>query len=304
MGVSSSNESDFTAEARALLAETRALLEWDQGMGAEGYPSGPPAGGDDLPVAPPPGYAVVKGPSSPGLPDFASALDVPDPSSEPSPSGSPTVAIPSGAEGAARPAVASRDAFEVPPADPEARLLRLQTLESEVRGCTRCGLSEGRTQTVFARGSHDAEIVFVGEAPGFHEDEQGVPFVGPAGQLLDKMIGAMGYKPEQVYICNVLKCRPPENRTPLPNEAAACEPYLAEQLALVQPKVIVALGKCAAENLGCIPEGARGWRGVWRSYRNIPVMPTYHPAFLLRSPEMKRPVWHDLQAVMKRLGRA
>lgn len=157
---------------------------------------------------------------------------------------------------------------------------------------------------MFARGSATAELVFVGEGPGYHEDQQGLPFVGAAGQLLDKMIAAMGYGRDDVYICNVVKCRPPENRTPLPREARSCEPFLTRQLEVVAPKAIVALGKCATENLGCLPDGGRRWRGHWREYRGVPVMPTYHPAFLLRSPQYKRAVWDDLRLVMKRLGRS
>jgi DNA polymerase len=117
------------------------------------------------------------------------------------------------------------------------------------------------------------------------------------------MIAAMGYGRDDVYVCNVVKCRPPNNRTPLPTEARACEPFLRAQLEIVRPKMIVALGRCAVENLGLIEPGARGWRGVIGAYRGIPVMPTYHPAFLLRTPEQKRTVWQDLQVVMKELGR-
>lgn len=181
---------------------------------------------------------------------------------------------------------------------------RLEVLQAEAAECTRCGLGASRTRSVFARGSADAEIVFVGEGPGFHEDQRGVPFVGRAGQLLDKMVSAMGYGRDEVYVCNVVKCRPPDNRTPVPMEAEACLPFLVQQIEIVRPRVIVALGKCAAENLGCVDPEARRWRGVWRSFRGVPVMPTYHPAFLLRSPQHKRPVWEDLQQVMARVGRA
>jgi DNA polymerase len=141
----------------------------------------------------------------------------------------------------------------------------------------------------------------VGEGPGFHEDQQGEPFVGAAGRLLDKMVSAMGLSRDAVYVCNVVKCRPPENRTPLADESAACARFLDGQLGAIRPKVIVALGRCAAERLGCA-EAGRSWRGSWGEYQGVPVMPTYHPAFLLRSPEMKRPVWEDLQKVMERLG--
>ncbi len=179
---------------------------------------------------------------------------------------------------------------------------RLQVLAEQAANCSRCELSKGRSKSVFARGTSDTDLVFVGEGPGYHEDQEGLPFVGRAGQLLDRMIAAMGYPRDGVYICNVVKCRPPENRTPLPSEAAACAHFLIPQLELVQPKVIVALGRCAAENLQCVPPAGR-WRGIWGEWRGIPVMPTYHPAFLLRSPQFKKPVWEDLQAVLGVLNR-
>ena len=153
-----------------------------------------------------------------------------------------------------------------PPSPPEAPLVgpgshgsdpdiqaRLQVLADEAAECTRCELSRGRTKSVFARGTSDTDLVFVGEGPGFHEDQEGLPFVGRAGQLLDRMVAAMGYGRDGVYICNVVKCRPPDNRTPLPTEAAACAHFLVPQLDLVQPKAIVALGRCAAENLNVVP---------------------------------------------------
>ena len=179
---------------------------------------------------------------------------------------------------------------------------RLQVLAEQAAACSRCELSKGRSKSVFARGTSDTDLVFVGEGPGYHEDQEGLPFVGRAGQLLDRMITAMGYPRDGVYICNVVKCRPPENRTPLPGEAAACAHFLIPQLELVRPKVIVALGRCAAENLQCVPPAGR-WRGIWGEWRGIPVMPTYHPAFLLRSPQFKKPVWEDLQAVLGVLNR-
>lgn len=188
-------------------------------------------------------------------------------------------------------------------AEPEPRgVHRLSTLREEAASCTRCKLHSGRTKSVFARGNPNASVVFVGEGPGYHEDQQGLPFVGKAGQLLDKMIAAMGLGPEEIYICNVVKCRPPDNRTPTPDEAAACKPYLAEQLSVVAPDAIVALGRHAAENLGCAEPGRR-WRGEWGTFENVRVMSTYHPAYLLRSPEQKRVVWQDLQAVVATLGR-
>ncbi|MEZ4288146.1 MAG: uracil-DNA glycosylase [Polyangiales bacterium] len=137
--------------------------------------------------------------------------------------------------------------------------------------------------------------------PGYNEDQQGKPFVGRAGQLLDKMIAAMGLDESDVYICNIVKCRPPENRTPTANEAQACSKFLIPQINAVRPKAIVALGKCAAQNLGAVPEQG-AWRGHWTQWNGMDLMATYHPAFLLRSPEFKRPVWEDLQAVMQKLG--
>lgn len=176
-------------------------------------------------------------------------------------------------------------------------------LADEVASCTRCRLHEGRTKSVFARGNPTASLVFVGEGPGYHEDQSGQPFVGRAGQLLDRMIAAMGFDQDEVYICNVVKCRPPNNRTPNPDEVAGCIPYLQEQLQIVEPEVIVALGRTAAEHLG-VAEAGRRWRGVWGHWEQRRVMPTYHPAYLLRNPENKRVVWQDLQAVVKAMGRS
>jgi DNA polymerase len=156
---------------------------------------------------------------------------------------------------------------------------------------------------VFSRGSEQAELVFVGEGPGRDEDLQGQPFVGAAGQLLDRMIAAMGYGRDDVYICNVVKCRPPENRTPRPEESIACSRFFIPPVPAVAPKVIVALGRCAAQALG-VADVTGPWRGRWGQFQGIEVLPTYHPAFLLRSPEQKRVVWEDLQLVMARLGKA
>jgi uracil-DNA glycosylase len=190
------------------------------------------------------------------------------------------------------------------PVDPAERRHRLSLIAAEVIACTKCRLHEGRTQTVFARGNPDADIVFIGEGPGFEEDRQGLPFVGPAGQLLDKMIVAMGYHRDDVYVANVTKCRPPNNRKPEADEMAACMPFLQQQLDLVDPKVIVALGGTAVEGLLGTTVGITRLRGTWKLYRGrIPVMPTYHPAYLLRSPDKKREAWADLQAVMRRLGK-
>jgi DNA polymerase len=186
----------------------------------------------------------------------------------------------------------------------EDRLRRLAVLAEEVKSCTRCRLHESRTQTVFSRGSPDVELVFVGEGPGAEEDRLGQPFVGPAGQLLDKMIVAMGYARDDVYIANCVKCRPPKNRKPEPDEIEACAPYLREQLELVAPRVLVALGATGVEGLIGSKMGITRLRGTWKLYRGrVPLMPTFHPAYLLRSPEKKREVWSDLKLVMKKLGK-
>jgi uracil-DNA glycosylase family 4 len=202
-------------------------------------------------------------------------------------------------------AVAAPPPPAVPALAPEEARRRLDVLAETVRGCTRCALHLGRTQTVFARGTGETGLCFVGEGPGADEDAQGYPFVGKAGQLLDRMIGAMGFSRDAVYVCNIVKCRPPDNRKPEPEEMAACMPYLKEQLELLAPQVIVALGATAVQGLFGTTEGITRMRGRWKLYGGrTPVMPTFHPAFLLRNPAAKREVWDDLQAVLRQMGRA
>ncbi|ROR35093.1 DNA polymerase [Inmirania thermothiophila] len=172
-----------------------------------------------------------------------------------------------------------------------------ERLASLVEGCTRCPLHRGRTRTVFGVGDRTGPWMVVGEAPGAEEDRRGEPFVGRAGQLLDRMLAAIGLvRGRGVYIANVLKCRPPDNRDPLPEEAAACRPYLERQLALVAPRVVLAVGRIAAQNLLGTAEGLGRLRG--RVHRlpgtGVPVVVTYHPAYLLRSPQQKRRAWEDL----------
>ncbi len=189
------------------------------------------------------------------------------------------------------------------PAAPAGPVRTLNEVRTELGDCKRCKLCNGRTQIVFGTGNPKAELVFVGEGPGADEDAQGVPFVGKAGQLLTKMIEAMGFKRDDVYICNVVKCRPPNNRNPEPDEIQACEPFLKAQLASIRPKVIVALGKFAAQTLLRVDTPITRLRGQWREYEGVPLMPTFHPAYLLRSPEEKKHAWLDLQQVMKRFGK-
>jgi DNA polymerase len=186
----------------------------------------------------------------------------------------------------------------------EDRKHALRVLADEVAGCMRCAeLASTRRQTVFGVGPVDAELCFIGEAPGADEDAQGEPFVGAAGQLLNRIIAACGMKREEVYVCNVLRCRPPGNRTPLPNEASNCRPFLERQIELVRPRFICALGACAAQNLLGTTESIGKLRGRYHTFRGIPVMCTYHPAYLLRSPEKKRDVWEDMKKLLERMGR-
>jgi len=185
-------------------------------------------------------------------------------------------------------------------ADPVAAL---QLIREDIGDCKRCKLSEqGRKQIVFGVGDARAELMFVGEAPGADEDQQGEPFVGRAGQLLNNMTKAMGIAREQVYIANVVKCRPPSNRTPERDECDTCSPFLMRQIAVVQPKVIVALGAVAAKNLLAVQSSLGDLRGRWFEYRGCKLAVTYHPAFLLRDPRQKAEAWKDLQMVMKELG--
>ena len=198
--------------------------------------------------------------------------------------------------------IEEREAQEVLTQDE--RLEKLANLQENVAGCTKCRLHEQRTQTVFARGTGKSGLCFVGEGPGADEDEQGLPFVGKAGQLLDRMISAMGLLRDDVYVCNIVKCRPPNNRKPMPDEATACRPYLERQLELLKPEVIVALGATAVEGLLGISEGITRLRGKWKLYRGtVPVMPTFHPAYLLRNPSAKHPVWEDMCEVLRHMGR-
>ena len=178
----------------------------------------------------------------------------------------------------------------------------LQMIREEIGDCTRCALHKGRNKLVFGDGTPQARLMFVGEGPGADEDAQGLPFVGRAGQLLNNMIGAMGLKREEVYIANVVKCRPPGNRTPEPEEANTCMPFLLRQIEVVHPEVLVALGATAATYLLGQRQPLAGLRGRVHSLRGIRLIVTYHPAYLLRDPRQKKEAWADLQIAMKELG--
>jgi DNA polymerase len=180
--------------------------------------------------------------------------------------------------------------------------MSLASISEELGNCTRCKLSKGRNAIVFGEGSPHAKLAFVGEGPGFEEDQQGRPFVGEAGQLLtDIIVKGMKLKREEVYICNVVKCRPPNNRTPELDEIAACEPFLRKQLQAIKPKVIVTLGNVPTQTLLKTKEGITKLRGKWRDFNGIPLMPTFHPAYLLRNPRDKALVWEDIKKVIAEL---
>jgi uracil-DNA glycosylase family 4 len=281
---------DSNDPLQPLLSDIRRHLEWQREQGGESAvqvvltaPSG--RTGEQL-VANAPAASPLPGASAPA----------PRAQSNPRP-GAP-------ASGAA--AALPRSIFELPPVRPVAESERktLDEVRRELGDCSRCKLCAGRRNIVFGVGNPRAQLVFVGEGPGAEEDAQGIPFVGKAGQLLTKMIEAMGFARDDVYICNVVKCRPPENRNPEIDEIAACEPFLRAQLGAIQPKVIVALGKFAAQTLLRDETKITRLRGNWREYCGIPLMPTYHPAYLLRNPAEKRAAWSDLQQVMKRFGNA
>ncbi len=228
--------------------------------------------------APPP---AAQAPDSPGA-----AASAPGPGTPPALSG----AVRSPAPSAARARGASARALAV---------LR----EEEIGDCRRCRLCEKRTHIVFGAGDPESRLMFVGEGPGHDEDVQGLPFVGRAGQLLTDIIRAMKLTREQVYIANVVKCRPPENRAPEPDEIAACRGFLDRQIEIIAPDVIVTLGAVAAQALLGAAGGISKIRGQIREYRGIPVMPTFHPAYLLRSPDKKKDVWQDMQKVISLLAR-
>lgn len=178
----------------------------------------------------------------------------------------------------------------------------LAALEKEFKNCQMCALSRTRTQLVFGAGNPEADLMFIGEAPGFDEDQQGLPFVGAAGQLLTKIIQAMKLTRDKVYIANCLKCRPPGNRNPVPTEVATCNPILMRQIEIIRPKVICALGKFAAQTLLQSEEPISRLRGRFFEAHHTRVMPTFHPAYLLRNPMDKKLVWEDMQKIMKELG--
>ncbi|MEJ5166141.1 MAG: uracil-DNA glycosylase [Thermoanaerobaculia bacterium] len=182
------------------------------------------------------------------------------------------------------------------------RIEKLKQLEKTVKNCTKCPLYKKRKQAVFADGNPYSPLMFIGEAPGEEEDKQGLPFVGRAGQLLTKLIKKMGLEREDVYITNIVKCRPENNRDPLPEEIEKCVPYLLEQIELIKPKVIVTLGRFSGGYLTKMVVGIKQYRGKWFEFNGIPVMPTFHPSYLLRNPQERWHVWDDMKEVLKKLN--
>lgn len=272
-------------EIGAIAAEALRHLAWLRSAGVETVP--PPS------VPEQPAVTEASRPAEGALPSAPSPGVPPGVPPAASPAAPPAPAAP------ARDGGASYDLQDKGCGSPA-----LLGIRGELGGCTRCKLGASRTHLVFGVGNPAAELVFVGEGPGADEDAQGEPFVGRAGQLLTKMIEAMGYRREDVYIANVVKCRPPGNRNPEPDEIEACEPFLRAQLGAIQPKVIVALGKFAAQTLLRDTTPISRLRGRWAQYEGVKLMPTFHPAYLLRSPEEKKKAWEDLQLVMKELGKA
>lgn len=283
---------DDRGELLEFVQALRATLEWHEASGTTGLPRDPDA---KKRVAQTPVEAADE-PTQVPVVATATRSDV------------PTFLHEEPAPVRARPGSQPRGAAATAPAAlPVLRVAEgasLESLRADVAACKTCGLCERRTQTVFSRGTGRSGLCFVGEGPGADEDREGAPFVGAAGQLLDRMIAAMGIDRDDVYVANIVKCRPPDNRKPLPEEMAACVPYLHRQLELVAPSVIVALGATALEGLLGKTGGITRHRGRFSLYRGkIAVMPTFHPAYLLRQPSAKRDVWSDLQEVLRHMGR-
>ncbi len=255
---------DIRKELLDILADVRAHLEYQRTLGVRQ-------------IAVP----LVEDAATPAAPVSPPRVTAPVPASVPPPSKQPAPPLP----------------------DRVSACGSLDAVRNEIGECTRCKLFKDRKTIVFGEGDPKASIVFVGEGPGFEEDQQGRPFVGAAGQLLTDIIEkGMKIKRAEVYICNIVKCRPPGNRNPEPDEVAACIGFVKQQIAVISPKVIVTLGNVPTQNLLGTKEGITRMRGKWLEYEGIPVMPTFHPSYLLRSPGEKKWVWEDIQLVMKKLG--
>lgn len=293
-------EGDLVDDLGELVRELKVYLKWQQEEGAFGLPRDPR----------PPAEFIVTAPSAVQQPTSATTPLQKTTDSH----ASPVAYAPVDQPRHQQPRASSERRVIEPPRVAEIVQAKkvlpvlgenLSELQQHVATCTACSLHEGRKQTVFARGNGSSGLVFLGEGPGADEDEQGLPFVGAAGQLLDKMITAMGFTRDEVYVCNIVKCRPPNNRKPSDDEMRACLPFLERQLALIKPQVIVALGGTATAGLLGDTRGITKIRGKFRLYQGeIAVMPTFHPAYLLRTPAAKREVWSDLRQVVQHMGRS
>lgn len=293
---------DLRAELSELVRLFQTHVAWQRELGAAELPRAsshraPPPAPVMTAAAPEPAPVVIAAPPEPpsrieAAPVAAQAAPVPVAAA------APALVEPAPPLLVVDPPVAQGD----PPLDRASRTAALTVIQREVAGCSACKLAQRRTQTVFARGNPEARLVFIGEGPGEQEDKQGLPFVGPAGQLLDKIIVAMQLDPDAVYVCNVVKCRPPGNRTPEPDEVAACTPFLLRQLGVVRPEVIVTLGRTATGFLLGSNAPMSRLRGQWHTYQGIPLLPTWHPSYLLREPAHKGETWSDMKLVMQRLG--
>jgi uracil-DNA glycosylase family 4 len=271
--------------------------------------SAPVAAARPAPAVPAPSAAPIFSSASPRVvPSAPPSVPMPPAASRPAATSAPPLAAtPAGPleSSIAIPKPVSFDQLVALPTErvaPAAKAAALEAIRTDIGDCTRCPLAyAGRHNIVFGDGDPNARLMFVGEGPGADEDAQGLPFVGKAGQLLNNMIGAMGLKREQVYIANIVKCRPPANRVPEPVEADTCSPFLLQQIDVIQPQVIVALGATAAAYLLGVRQSLASLRGSWHSCRGAKVAVTYHPAFLLRDPRQKGEAWKDLQRVMVEL---
>lgn len=274
-------------ETRRLARDLRATVEWQRLLGVDELPLGTAAeiAGAPRPVSPEArGAAVPYTEIAPRMADAGrrEALELP-------------LAASASRPGMSAPSVGGDEA-------PWSAAPNLEALREAIGDCRRCRLCQRRTQIVFGVGHPNARLVFVGEGPGHDEDVKGEPFVGRAGQLLTDIIEkGMRLRRSDVYICNVVKCRPPENRNPEPDEVLACSPFLVRQIEVIRPAVLVTLGKFAAQTLLETKTPITRLRGTWQAYRGIPLMPTFHPAYLLRNPADKKLVWQDIQQVMARL---
>lgn len=274
-------------ETRRLARDLRAGIEWQRLLGA-----------DELPLALPAGASLGGRGAAVESASGDASLD-PRMASAPAPAESARV-LPGGRGAAVQALVSTAGDAAL---EPWREAADLDGMRAAILDCRRCRLCERRTQVVFGVGNPRARLVFVGEGPGHDEDVKGEPFVGRAGQLLTDIIEkGMRIARSDVYICNVVKCRPPENRNPEPDEVAACSPFLLRQIDLVRPEVLVTLGKFAAQTLLETKTPITRLRGTWQEFRGIPLMPTFHPAYLLRNPADKKLVWQDIQQVMARLA--